>query len=251
MIGLEYIPKQQDADISILLQWIELIKPDFILIPDSPNSKPTPEACVLSSLWSNQLQIDIIPSIAGSGRRKERVESLLMGLLYAQISKVAVIGGDSPTEENLSGVQMIKKAKEILGTHSTIISGSKAVLDTYEKEKLKAKLENGADIIITQPIFELKVAQRFLDDFTQIASGSRALAMINFFPIYDVSFCDRLEGANLGFHIPSNYKSNIKANSTKTNLALYQELYSLGAPLHISAGKNKFLEDFLNSLQNF
>lgn len=247
MLGLEYIPKQQDIDIYTLSKWTKLIKPDFIIIPDSPNSKPTPEACMISLLWKEKLGIEMIASIAGSGRRKERIESLLMGLLYAQISKVAVVGGDSPQTGDLSGIEMIKKAKDILGASSTIISGSKVVLDFGEKEKLRAKLENGADIIITQPIFEREVAQRFLDDFDEIAKESKALAMINFFPIYDVAFCDRLESANLGFNIPSSYKSNIQTNAIKANQTLYEELHSLDVSLHISGAKNSFLENFFSS----
>lgn len=250
MLGLEYIPKQQDTDISTLSKWINLNRPDFLIIPDSPNSRPTPEACMISLLWREKLGVDVIASIAGSGRRQERIESLLMGLLYAQISKVAVVGGDARDTGNLSGIEMIKKAKEILGASSTIISGSKAVLDFGEKEKLKAKLENGADIIITQPIFEREVAQRFLDDFDGIAKESKALAMINFFPIYDVSFCDKLKSANLGFDIPSSYKSNIQNNAIKANLALYKELSSLGASVHISGAKNSFLESFFSSYKD-
>lgn len=250
MLGLEYIPRQQDTDISTLSKWTKLIKPDFLIIPDSPNSRPTPEACMISVLWREKLGVEVISSIAGSGRRQERIESLLMGLVYAQISKVAVVGGDSPHTGDLSGVEMIKKAKDILGPASTVISGSKAILDTHEKEKLKAKLGNGADIIITQPIFEREVAQRFLDDFDKIAPESKALAMINFFPIYDVSFCDRLKCANLGFDIPISYKSNIQTNAIKANLTLYEELCSLGASLHISGGKNSFLGSFFDSLDS-
>lgn len=249
MLSLEYIPRQKDADIQIISKWIDKQKPDFIILPDSPNLKPTPEACMISKLWNNQLQIDVIPSIAGSGRRKERVESLLMGLLYLQISKVALIGGDLPSEENLSGSQMIKKAKEILGTHSTIISGSKAILDTHEKEKLKTKLENGADIIISQPIFELKIAQKFLDDFETISQGSKAKAMINFFPIYEVQFCKILTQNNLGFEIPISYIQSIEDNPIKGNLKLYEELGSLTQNIHISGAKNSFLEIFFGNLK--
>lgn len=248
MLSLEYIPKQKDTDIQIISKWIAKQKPDFIILPDSPNSKPTPEACMLSKLWNDQLQIDIIPSIAGSGRRKERVESLLMGLLYIQISKVALIGGDLPSKENLNGVEMIKKAKEILGTTSTVISGSKAILDTHEKEKLKAKLENGVDIIISQPIFELKVAQNFLDDFEKISQGRKAKAMINFFPIYEVQFCKKLAQNNLGFEIPINYMQNIDNDPIKANLKLYEEFNSLTQNIHISGAKSSFLEVFFTSL---
>lgn len=248
MLSLEYIPKQKDTDIQIISKWITKQKPDFIILPDSPNSKPTPEACMLSKLWNDQLQIDIIPSIAGSGRRKERVESLLMGLLYIQISKVALIGGDLPSKENLNGVEMIKKAKEILGVHSTVISGSKAILDTHEKEKLKAKLENGVDIIISQPIFELKIAQNFLDDFEKISQGRKAKAMINFFPIYEVQFCKKLAQNNLGFEIPISYMQNIDNDPIKANLKLYEEFNSLTQNIHISGAKNSFLEVFFTSL---
>ncbi|MDO7253174.1 methylenetetrahydrofolate reductase [Helicobacter cappadocius] len=248
MIGLEYIPKQKDTDIKIISKWIDKIKPDFIILPDSPNLKPTPEASVLAPLWSKELKLDVIASIAGSGRREERVESLLKSLAYLQVKKVALIGGDCPIEGNLSGIQMIKKAKEILGQECVVISGSKAMLDTQEKVKLQAKIENGANIIITQPIFELKTAQKFLDDFEKISQGSKAKAMINFFPIYESGFCERLMQNNLGFEIPMSYLQNIRDNPIKANLKLYEAFVSLGENIHISGAKNIFLQEFFDNL---
>lgn len=203
---------------------------------------------MIAKLWRDELQIDVIPSIAGSGRRRERVESLLMGLLYMGISKVALIGGDLPSETNLNGIQMIKIAKEILGAGSTLISGSRAILDEREKEKLKAKLENGADIIISQPIFELRVAQQFLDDFDKISQGNKAKAMINFFPIYEVPFCEKLMQNNLGFEIPTSYIKSVEDDPIRANVRLYEDFISIAKDIHISGGKNSFLEVFFSSL---
>ncbi|PAF54430.1 hypothetical protein BKH42_00510 [Helicobacter sp. 13S00482-2] len=250
MIGLEYIPKQKEMDLELISNWIDKIKPDFILIPDSPNSRPTPESCIISMLWKQRLAIDVIGTIAGSGRRKDRIESTLLALKYLQVNKVALIGGDSPSIGDLNGIELIKKAKDILGEDSVIISGSKAILDTEEKHKLKTKIEAGANIIISQPIFEPKIAQKFLDDFETIAKGSNAMGMISFFPIYESAFCKKIINNNLGFEIPQAYIDEIKNNPIKTNIKLYEELCSIGADIHISGGKNSFLQEFFDNFKS-
>ncbi|PAF47650.1 hypothetical protein BKH41_07070 [Helicobacter sp. 12S02232-10] len=161
MLSLEYIPKHQERDYAILSDWFKKFQADFLIIPDSPKMRPTPEACIVSVLFGKGLGVDVIPSIAASGRREERVESLLLGLKYAGIKKVAVVGGDYRKAEELNGSQMAKKAKEILGAESFIVCGSHLVLDKANKKLLESKITNGAEMIISQPAFDIWSAQNF------------------------------------------------------------------------------------------
>ncbi|PAF41981.1 methylenetetrahydrofolate reductase [Helicobacter sp. 11S03491-1] len=248
MLSMEFIPKQKDQDFEMIAKWLDKIHLDFIIIPDSPNLKSTPEASIVALIFEKKLGIQFIPSIAGSGRREERIESLLLGLKYSNIFNVAVVGGDCSGMGEIDGVGLAKKAKNILGEESLIICGSKGTIDLANKKNLEAKISNGANLIITQPIFHPKTAQKFLKDFEDVAKGSKVEAMIGFFPIYEERFCIQIRENNLGFDIPLGYQKDIAKNPFESNLKLYEEMKAICPHIHISGAKNNFLNNFISFL---
>ncbi|PAF42798.1 hypothetical protein [Helicobacter sp. 11S02596-1] len=248
MLSLEYIPKDKENDMTILQDWLKHLKVDFLIVPDSPKLKPTPEACLISTIWGDRLGVDVIASIAGSGRREERIESLLLGLRYAGIHKVAVVGGDKRQNGELGGWQLAKKAKEILGEKSFIICGSGLNLDKENKKSLENKIANGAKMIISQPAFDPKSAQKFLKSFEEVAKGSGVKVAMGFFPIYESSLCQKILTDNLGFDIPDSYRQNLCKDPFGTNLKLYGDLESMGCNIHLCGAKNAFIGDFIASM---
>lgn len=245
MLSLEYLPTQFENDLITLDWWFEAMKMDFVILPDSPNLKASPEAVVANILLKTSLNKRVIASIAGSGRRKERVESLLLALKYASISEIALVGGDDRRDGELSGVAMAQIASSILGKNCFIISGSKTTLDKVSKANLEAKIDNGVKYIITQPIFDLKQAQTFLDDFEALTKGVEVNVALGFFPIYEAQICKKINANDLGFKIPKDYEEKIAFDPFKTNLSLFTALNEISSNIHISGAKNNFLNRFI------
>ncbi|PAF46170.1 hypothetical protein BKH46_08705 [Helicobacter sp. 12S02634-8] len=248
MLSLEYIPQGLEADKNLLTSWLACLWADFVIIPDSPKGKPTPEACMAALGLRDSFDVRMIPSIAASGRRVERVESLLLGLKYAGFDAVAVIGGDRRAQGDLDGGAMAKIAKEILGKESLVVCGSSLILDTEAKKSLEKKIANGARIIISQPAFCPQAAERFLAEFEAVAKGSGAMGMVGFFPIYDGTLCAKIQADSLGFDIPSSYQKAIAYDALKANHTLFTQLSKLCPNLHLSGAKNTFVSDLIHSL---
>lgn len=245
MLSLEYLPIHFKYDLATLNWWFETMGADFVILPDSPNLKASAEAVVVNILLKTRLNKRTIASIAGSGRRKERVESLLLALQYASISEIALVGGDERRSDELSGATMARMASSILGENCFIISGSTTTLDSASQANLESKINNGVKFIITQPIFSLAEAEGFLRAFEAVTRGSGVGVALGFFPIYEVGICKKINANNLGFKISPDYEEKISKDPYKTNFDLFKDLREISANVHLSVAKNSFLNQFI------
>lgn len=246
MLSLEYLPQSLDCDIDNINKIYQKIKPDFLLLPDSPKSIPSPESLLIGVFLKQKLNIEIIPSIVGSGRDEVRIKSLLLAFRYFDFKNLAVVGGDNRKEGEKNGIEMISLVKETLGKDSYIISGCSPVWNEKTKENIEKKIENGADLIITQPIFDLKGAEAILKGFEQFSSKARL--SLNFFILSDLKMCNVINKASLGFFIPKSHQKQIDKDFIKANINLYLEFKKLSPYIHISAPNNKILWNILDHI---
>ncbi len=215
MFGIEFLPQSLDKDINQLDAMIKGAKQylnqevDFVLIPANPRKCASVDSLLAASLLRQKIKDCVfVPTLSGSGCEsqsgKMRLSSQLLAVKYANFQTLALIGGEN---EGMSSVEMMIIAREILGEKVRIISGSGALDDAKNRHRLEQKLQAGADMIITQPLFCAKEARTFLQIFESLKQqgGYKAQAFIGVFGVFNVHTALRINEAHLGFEIPQDY----------------------------------------------
>ncbi len=124
-------------------------KADFISIPDSPFGKPAPSSLALAVLLRN-IGVDAVPNYRLIDRNELALLSEMMGLAELGMKRVLLVGGDPPSIGRPTGLDAVRAITLVrewgvwvkLGVATSLKPG----------ERLRAKLEAGADFVVTQPI---------------------------------------------------------------------------------------------------
>ncbi len=124
-------------------------KVDFISIPDSPFGKPAPSSLALAVLLRN-IGVEAVPNYRLMDRNELALLSEMMGLAELGMERVLLVGGDPPSVGRPTGLDAVRAIRLVrewgvrvkLGVATSLRPG----------ERLMAKLEAGADFVVTQPI---------------------------------------------------------------------------------------------------
>ena len=124
-------------------------KVDFISIPDSPFGKPAPSSLALAVLLRN-IGVEAVPNYRLMDRNELALLSEMMGLAELGMERVLLVGGDPPSVGRPTGLDAVRAIRLVrewgvrvkLGVATSLRPG----------ERLRAKLEAGADFVVTQPI---------------------------------------------------------------------------------------------------
>jgi len=175
-IGIEIVPSNLPKFLRSLSSVIG--HANFISLPECPFGRPLPSPLILSVV-AKGLGLEVIPNYRVMDRSELGFISEIMALSEVGIRRVVIVRGDLPSIGMPTSLNPVR-AIELIKEHGIDIEVGVA---TYTKpnEALRAKIEAGADFVVTQPIQdvgELSELLDFLEDiplYTMIMPGMEDL----------------------------------------------------------------------------
>ncbi len=146
-LGVEVVPSSYRKFLRSLSSVIGIF--DFVSIPECPFGKPMPSPLVLSTL-ARGLGVEAVPNYRVMDRSELGFLSEMMALYEIGIRKVVIVRGDLPSigvPTHLNPVDAIKLLKENGVRIEVGVASS-----VKPTESLRAKIDAGADFVVTQPI---------------------------------------------------------------------------------------------------
>ncbi len=146
-IGVEVLPSRKKIFLRRAASLME--KVDFISIPDSPFGRPAPSSLMLATLLKF-IGMKSIPNYRLADRNELSFLSEMMGIREMGLDRILLVGGDPPTigkPTNLEPVRAISLLREWgIDLEVGVASSLKP------SDRVKMKLEAGADFVVTQPV---------------------------------------------------------------------------------------------------
>ena len=198
---------------------------DAVNVTDSPNCKTKLNSLLVAS-EIRKTGLDVILQLTGRDRNRIALESVLLGALSVDINKVLCLSGDQPDKDGpvavneLNGNGLIQLCKTLSGgslTDGTEIKSplplfSGAADDLYNHrsnpdaiDKLKAKIQHGANFIQTQYCFDYDVIKEYSDKLSAQGSFNSCKVLIGMGPLKSAKQADwmrkNLWGVNISDEI--------------------------------------------------
>jgi len=139
-------------------------KVDFISIPDSPFGRPAPSSFALATLLK-LIGVEAVPHYRLIDRNELALLSEMIGISELGIRRVLLVRGDPPEVGRPTGLDPVRAITLIKEREVPLELGVASSL--RPNDRLKMKLEAGADFVITQPIQrveEVRPLAEFLGD---------------------------------------------------------------------------------------
>ncbi len=146
-IGVEVPPSPKSRFLRRVASLIG--KVDFISIPDSPFGRPAPSSLALALLLRN-IGVEAIPNYRLIDRNELALLSEMMGLAELGMERVLLVGGDPPVIGEPTGLDAVRAITLVKEWGVRVNLGVATSL--RPSERLRAKLEAGADFVVTQPV---------------------------------------------------------------------------------------------------
>ncbi len=146
-IGVEVLPAPKGKFLRKISDLISRV--DFISIPDSPFGKPAPSPLALA-IMLRIIGTKVIPNYRVADRNEIALLSEIMGLVELGVDKVLIVGGDPPLVGKPTGLDPARAISLIKEWGIPVKVGIATSLKP--NERLRIKLEAGADFVVTQPI---------------------------------------------------------------------------------------------------
>lgn len=180
----------RSSDVSKAVQGAKLIKDsgiDAVNIPDGPRASARISPLSLAVIIERDVGIDTILHYTCRDRNILGMQSDLLGASALGLKNVLLVTGDPPklgdyptatAVFNVDSIGLIRIAHNLnqsldlvgnsIGYPTSYFLGAGAnpgaINYDEEIERLKLKIEAGTEYILTQPIFELKIFEKFLND---------------------------------------------------------------------------------------
>lgn len=189
-------PRGSDA---VLLSGAQSVSPDFFSVAYSPGKAVRLDPVVAAHAVRQQTGRDVIFTMATRDMNRLAMQNHLLGADLLGLENVIVVGGDIFTPRDLAVVKDVRdfRPTELVASIKAMNQGLDyrglklraptdfcvgATMDlgreTEREVRLtRAKVSAGADFFITQPIYEVEGAQRFLDAY-QSAAGEPLAAPV-------------------------------------------------------------------------
>lgn len=171
VIAVEIDPPA-DADCTYLISAARKAKAagaDIITIADSPLARTRADSILLAAKVKREVGIDVLPHLSCRDRNHIGIKSVLLGASIENISNILVVTGDPvlQTDRNeMKGVfsynsyqliSFIKSMNEEIFKHAPMQIGAalnvNSVMFRNELKRASKKIEKGAEIFLTQPVF--------------------------------------------------------------------------------------------------
>ena len=229
---------------------------DVINVADSPMARMRMSPWAVCHLVQTQLNIETVLHFPTRGRNLLRVQGDLLAAHALGVRNIFVVMGD-PTaigdypeamdQYDLvpSGlVKLIKQEFNLgidhtghnIGQRTSFVVGSALNLNPKNPEKeiktLKRKLDNGADFLLTQPVYDPAKAQNFIQQAKDTLGDFSTPILVGVLPLASVRHAIFLNQEVPGIQIPDSYlqlmekaeASGKKAEKVKTGIKIATEL---------------------------
>lgn len=214
------------------LKGIESLKKtgvDAVNISDSPMARVRLSPLPLAQIVKNRIGMDVILHFTCRDRNIIALQSDLLGAYALGIDTILALTGDPPsvgdypfatavfevTSEGL--IQMMKTLNEgfdMAGnpigepTHFLIgVAANPSAKDlSREVERLEAKVEAGAHFAQTQPVFDMKLLERFLEKTSHL----QIPLIVSVLPLYNHRHTEFLHNEVPGIEIPDSMRERMR-----------------------------------------
>ena len=184
------IAPPRSSDVSKAIQGAQLIKQkgiDAVNIPDGPRASARISPLALAVIIERDVDLDTILHYTCRDRNILGMQSDLLGADALGLKNILLVTGDPPklgdyptatAVFNVDSIGLIRivnnlnQSQDLVGnpigfpTSFFLGAGANPGAINYQEEieRLRLKIEAGAEFILTQPIFELSVFEKFLKD---------------------------------------------------------------------------------------
>lgn len=207
---------------------------DAVNIADSPMARVRMGCLSLAALVKQQVGLEVILHLTCRDRNLMGLQSDLIGAHALGIRSILAVTGDPPRlgdyphatavydVDSIGLVKIINKlnqgmdwAGNSIGSPTSFCTGvgvNPNALD-YEKEmeRLKQKVEAGADFIFTQPLYDSETLSAFLER----AQGLNVPILVGLLPLHSFRQAEFLHNEVPGITIPQNIRDRIKGAGEK------------------------------------
>ncbi len=250
-------------------------------VTDNPLAKLKYSSTLAAVKCEKELKKPIICTISMRDKNKLALQSELLGLNEFDVRGVLALTGDPAKlsdQPNVKGVfegNSVELLRMIQFFNAGVDFSGKpikpapkkifgfGVSDSFSKDisrlqkKWRAKIENGATGIITQPIFDAKLGTALLDAFSEVANSfsderKNAKLIFGVFPITSLKTAQFLYSHVPGIYVPQSYidallkedKPEIGVEITKK---VYNELFNINPKIHfMTANKFAVIDEIIN-----
>ena len=244
---------------------------DVINIADSPMAQMRMSPWAVCSLLQREINIETVLHFPTRGRNLLRVQGDLLAAHTMDIRNIFVVMGD-PTSigdfpeamDNYdlvpSGlIRMVKcgfnlgkdHSGEEIGQPTTFFVGCALSLNPRSMEKeistLNRKIEAGADFILTQPVFDPKLAEIFLEHYRAKHGNLEVPILAGVLPLFNLRHTQFLNNEVPGIHIPLEIEDRMRESGDKSNSAgvriaveLVEQLRSWASGIYLMPAFGRF-----------
>jgi homocysteine S-methyltransferase len=207
---------------------------DCLDIADSPMAHMRMSPWAVCSLVHDRVGMETVLHFPTRGRNILRVQGDLLAAHALGIRNILAVMGDPTTTGGYSGVLdgydvvpsgLVRLIKEKLnsgmdhqgesfGQATSFFVGCALNLAPFDLEKemknLRRKVEAGADFVVTEPIYEASVLQRFLDAYRQRFGELRVPVLVGLLPLASARHAAFLDQEVPGISIPEKVQEHMR-----------------------------------------
>ncbi|WP_027340293.1 methylenetetrahydrofolate reductase [Halonatronum saccharophilum] len=247
-------------------------KVDAVNVCDSPMAKMKMSSILAGHFIQEETGLETIPHITCRDKNIIALQGDLIGASNLGIKNILAITGDDPKAGDhpqaspvfdtnsigiIEGVQKLNNGFDFndnpLKGNTDLVVATAANLGAKdldsEIERLKTKVEAGANFIQTQPAYDLELLKLFLDKTKDLDIP----ILIGILPLTGYKMAQYLNNKVPGIDIPADILSRMKGNDQKEGIKIAREFlsqaYDLMDGIHImSANRSDVLLDILEAL---
>jgi len=232
------ISPPRSSDVSKVIKGARLIKSqgvDAVNIPDGPRASARISPLALAVIIEKEVGIDTILHYTCRDRNILGMQSDLLGAAALGLKNVLLVTGDPPklgdyptatAVFNVDSIGLIRiannlnKSLDLAGNpigHPTSFflgAGANPGAINYDEElrRLRLKIEAGAEFILTQPIFELDIFEKFLKDI----EAYRIPVVAGILPLASFRNAEFLHNEVPGMSVPKAFRDRLEKAQDST-----------------------------------
>ncbi len=200
---------------------------DAVNISDGARARLRISSITLSKLVQDECKIEVITHLACRDRNMVGLQSELLGAEFVGVRNILAVTGDpaqigdfpyATSVYDIDAIGLIRALHEMnnghdlmgntiaggkLGTtHFLIACGCNPIADDMERElmRLEQKIAEGCEVIFTQPIFEMHVLSKFMENIKPFQKNAKI--MLGILPLRSVRHAEFLHYEVPGMNIP-------------------------------------------------
>jgi len=178
---------------------------------------------------------------------KENMSSWLEDTKKSNAYSVFVGAASSEQKSKISIKEAYSLKKEI---NNDLVLGGITIPERHTKKndehlRVFSKIDNGCEFFVSQAVYDLRAAQKFLDDYSAYAKENNKEIVPIIFTLTPCGSAKTLEFMKwLGIHIPELLErkliesGDILSDSVKFSIAIFENLYTYGLQKGIPIGCN-------------